>query len=306
MGKEGKRTIITWRDAIKLGLGIAIGIITSIVVIYIFAKYDNHYERNESINTRTETWKNRLYSSDSKETLVVSGIVADDYETFGSDSIGIFKKDEKFGYYNVNTKQVVIPAMYENAWKFSDGLAGVIKEGYLGFVNLDNKTVIEFNHAYHKSRLYEFIFQWGYCAVPNKEGLCGIIDKEGKWIVEPLYELADVSCREYAIVNVKDGFSIQVDYSGNILNQYVIDDVERLYYTENGKINAIDENGQIWTNYYKYRVNSNAGLMDADGHFVTDPIYNNVIAINDNIFLATLKDGISVVVIDSKGNIVNK
>ena len=78
----------------------------------------------------------------------------------------------------------MIPAKYENAWRFSDGIAGVIKDGKLGFINIKDETVIGFNYGYHESHLYEFVFRWGHCAVPNEKGLCGIIDKNGKTITE--------------------------------------------------------------------------------------------------------------------------
>lgn len=299
-----RKSIITWKDAIKLAFGISIGLTITLIGIYSFATCGDTVESNGS--ARNETWQNRLSSSSSKKTLVVSGIVADDYETFGNDSIGIFKKNEKFGYYNVKEKTIIIPAEYGNAWKFSEGIAGVVKDGLLGFINLKGETVIDFNHAYHKSGLYEFIFHWGYCAVPNNEGLCGVIDKHGKWVIQPKYELATVASPEYVIVSVVNGFKKQLDYEGNILNPYVIDEVKVLSYSKQVKENSVEGEKVFTTSYCKYRVNGNAGLMDKNGQFITKPIYNNVEAINESLFLATLKDGMSQVVIDTKGNGVNR
>lgn len=299
-----RKSLITWKDAIKLAFGIAVGLIITTIGFYCFATCSDNYGRNG--NARVETWQNRLNDKYTKEILIVSGIEADDYNTFGNDTIGIFKKDEKYGYYNIEKKSIIIPAKYDNAWRFSEGLAGVIKEGKLGFINLNDETVIGFNHAYHQSRLYEFVFHWGYCAVPNDKGLCGVIDKKGKWVIQPLYELADVSSPNYAIVNVKNGFKMQIDYSGNILNPYVIDEVERLTFTQNIKDNSNDNYIEYPTDYYKYKINQNIGLMDKYGKFITQPIYNDISAMDEKLFLVTLKDAVSVVVIDEKGNIVNK
>ena len=298
-----RKSIITWRDAIKLAVGIAIGLIITVISMLVFAECNSaiDYEVN-----RSETWQHRLNSSNSKETLVVSGIEADDYTVWGSDSIGVFKKDEKYGYYNNNTKGIVVSAIYENAWRFSEGLAGVIKDGLLGFINLKGETVIDFHYAYHKSRLYEFIFHWGYCAVPNENGDCGVIDKTGRWVIQPKYNHAEVASSEYAIVAVPNGFKMQVDYDGNIINPYVIDEAERLLYTKNEKDSSTDDYKEYPTSFYKYRLNYSAGLMDGKGHFITKPIYNNVEAIDETLFLATLKDGVSVVVIDQMGNVVNR
>ena len=122
-----RKSLITWKDAIKLAFGIAVGLIITTIGFYCFATCSDNYGRNG--NARVETWQNRLNDKYTKEILIVSGIEADDYNTFGNDTIGIFKKDEKYGYYNIEKKSIIIPAKYDNAWRFSEGLAGVIKEG---------------------------------------------------------------------------------------------------------------------------------------------------------------------------------
>lgn len=299
---EGK-SIISWKDVIKLALGIAIGLVITIGTIWGISMC-NH-EVNNGPN-RNETWQNKIDSSDSREKLVVSGIVADDYTGFANDSIGIFKKDGKYGYYNAKAKEIVIPAMYENAWRFSEGLAGVIKDGQLGFINRIGETVFGFNHAYYKGKLHEFVFHWGYCVVLDGKGKCGVVDKTGKWVIQPLYEKVALVCPEYAIVSVRNGYNMQVDYNGNILNPYVVDEVERLLYTKYERDNPDDDYKEYPTSFYKYRVNGNAGLMNEEGHFVTKPIFNNVEAIDEELFLGTLKDGMSNVMIDGKGNVVNR
>lgn len=295
-------SIITWKDVAKLSIGITIGLTSSLCIM--------ECNGNENVQTnnvaKINHYQNQYSSTPTKDKLVISGEEVDDYNLFGHDSIGIYKKDEKFGYYNNRTKAIVIPAIYDNAWRFSEGLGGVIKEGKLGFINLKGETIIDFNHAYHESRLYEFIFRWGYCAIPDEKGQCGVVDKKGNWVIQPRYEHADVASPEYAIVSVKNGFNMQVDYVGNIINPYVIDEVERLLYTKQEKDTSTDDYKKYPTSFYKYRVNDNAGLMDGEGHFVTLPIYNNVEAISESLFLATLKDGMSVVVIDGKGNVVNQ
>ena len=133
-----------------------------------------------------------------------------------------------------------------------------------------------------------------------------MVDKTGKWVIQPLYEKVALACPEYAIVSVRNGYNMQVDYNGNILNPYVVDEVERLLYTKYERDNPDDDYKEYPTSFYKYRVNGNAGLMNEEGHFVTKPIFNNVEAIDEELFLGTLKDGMSKVVIDGKGNVVNR
>ena len=293
-----KRSIITWKDAAKLALGIAVGISCGIGIIRCTGRESEKIVEDNS--ARVEILKNRM------KKLVVSGIVTDSHYTFGNDSIGIFKKDEKFGFYNVNTKQIVIPAMYENAWRFSEGLAGVIKNGLLGFINLKGETVIEFNHAYHKSRLYDFIFERGYCAVPNIDGLCGVIDKMGNWLIEPHYEFISMF-PDYILGSLKKDFKKQLDYTGNIINHYVLDEVDELKYTlyvvsgeDSNQVIAKD----VSTGFYKYWVNGYFGLMDDTGKFLTMPIYDNIDVVNKNLFKATLHGSNEIILLDDKGNVI--
>ena len=294
-----RKSLITWKDAIKLAFGIAVGLLVTTICFYFFATCSDNRERNG--NARIDHRQN--YGGTNQKRLIVSGVVADDYNIFGNDTIGIFKKDNKYGYYHIEKKQIIIPAKYENAWRFSEGVAGVIKDGNLEFINTKDETIISFNHGYNESLLYEFVFRWGYCAVPNEKGLCGIIDKNGKWVIKPIYELSNVASRNYAIVNVKDGFKMQIDYSGNILNSHVIDEVERLTYTKNIKDMSNENYIEYPTSYYKYKVNYNVGLMDMNGKIITQPIYHEISAIDEKLFSATLKDGISIIVIDEKGNV---
>lgn len=298
-----RKSMITWRDAIKLAVGIAIGLIITVIAILILS------ECNSAINysaNRSETWQNRMQSLASEKKLVISGVEVDDYTMFGSDTIGIFKKDERYGYYNDITKEIVIPAIYENAWRYSEGLAGVIKDGMLGFINLKGETVIPFDYAYRKSRLNVFAFRWGYCAVPDENGNCGVIDSTGTWVLQPIYNHAEVVSSQYAVVGIAEGFKMQISYEGKVINPYVIDEAERLLYTKNEKESSTDDYIEYPTSFYKYKVNYNVGLMDAKGRFITDPIYHDIEAIDETLFLAKLKDAVSVVVIDEKGNVVNR
>ena len=296
-----RKSLITWKDSIKLAFGIAVGLFITTICFYCFATCSDNRTRNG--NSGIDHRHN--YGGTYQKRLVVSGVAADSYNTFGNDTIGIFKKDNKCGYYHIEKKEIIIPAKYENAWRFSGGLAGVIKDGKLRFINIKDETIISFNHGNHESRLSEFVFRWGYCAVPNEKGLCGIIDKNGKWVIKPIYELSNVASQNYAIVNVKNGFKMQIDYSGNILNSHVMDEVERLTYTQNIKDMSNENYIEYPTSYYKYRVNYNVGLMDMNGKIITQPIYDEISAIDEKLFSVTLKDGVSIAVIDEKGNVIN-
>ena len=58
--------------------------------------------------------------------------------------------NKKFGFID-KTGKVVIPPIYDLAWHFSEGLAGVEKNGKRGFVDKTGKVVIPliYDYAYH-------------------------------------------------------------------------------------------------------------------------------------------------------------
>jgi len=53
----------------------------------------------------------------------------------GKDSLGVFSKEQKRGYFNIYTGEAAIPARYEKAWIFSEGFAGVMRERKIGFID---------------------------------------------------------------------------------------------------------------------------------------------------------------------------
>lgn len=146
-------------------------------------------------------------------------------------------------------------------------------------------------------------FKYGYCAMSNEDGKFGVIDSMGKWVISPEYEGAMV-CKDYAIVKVKEGFNMQIDYSGHVLNRYVFDDVTRLWYDSRTDWENIEHRKN--TAYCMYTVNGRCGLMDIKGTILTEPIYTDIVAIDKELFLAKLLDGSSHVLIDGKGEVINR
>ena len=293
--EEQKKNLFSWKDSMKLGIGFAVGFTVICIIVVFITQCES-----ESNGARREVALKRLEDLVNKEELVFSDFTADWFKTFDNDTIGIFKKDGKFGYYNVRTKELVIAADYEEAKRFSQGLAGVVKNGRMGFINLKGETVIGFDYVYNKlDGNDKCIFQYGYCAIANMEGKYGVIDQTGKWVITPEYMDATV-CKDYVVVKVRDNFNIQMDYSGHILNRHVVDKVENLCMVRD------DRHVIKATKYCMYTVNGRCGLMDCKGNILTAPIYLYIDAIGEELFSATLLDDSSHVIIDGKGNVVNK
>ena len=223
------------------------------------------------------------------------------------DSLAVFCSEGKRGYYNMYTGEIAVKPQYRRAWVFSEGLAAVQRNGNIGFIDHKGNVVIDFLFPYHGNPLSDFVFDDGHCVVANAEGKCGVIDKTGKWLIQPEYDNVD-AFREYAIAS-KAGVTLQVTYDGRVLNSFVLDSVYQLSYEEEerfenreGEIQYVDKS--IQTGLFAYYVGGRCGLMDANCHRLTEPVYSSIRAVNRNMFRATLLDGWSEVILNAKGEVM--
>jgi hypothetical protein len=224
-----------------------------------------------------------------------------------NDSLGVFCSKGKRGYYNSYTGKIVVEAQYRRAWIFSEGLAAVQKNGHIGFINRKGETVIPFRFPYHGNPLSEFVFKDGLCVVADTTGKCGVINRKGEWLIEPLYD--DISTYEDHAIVSKAGTRMQVSYDGRVLNSFVLDDIEALTYSEQerfenreGEIEYISKT--IKTGLFAYRVGGRWGLMDSNCNRLTEPLYSKIVAVDKNMFRATLLDRYSEVILNSRGTVM--
>lgn len=249
------------------------------------------------------------------------------YTSSDNDSLAVFAKDEKRGYINRFTGKVVIPARYRRAWVFSEGVAAVEKDNELLFINHAGEVVIDkdFEVAGEEPA---YAFKDGYCIMQNPvTGKLGLIDRQGNWALQPeynqiwhdygvwkveengLYGLFSASMdtlfradktriyltEDVIEVRFKNHIAKRFDYEGNILVDFVIDDVENMSFETTELHNHEDgcdcvdtpiydvANCQIymvksgWTEYY--------GLMDRNGRRVTPPDYTDIEPIAKDLYL---------------------
>ncbi len=104
------------------------------------------------------------------------------------DSLAVFAKKGKRGYVSTVTGEVMIPAEYEKAWLFSEGLAAVQKDNRILFIDRDGNEVLKGN--WRVDTFYNNpLFKGGYCVVIDHiSGKAGLIDREGRWAIEPVYK----------------------------------------------------------------------------------------------------------------------
>ena len=225
------------------------------------------------------------------------------------DPIVLLAKNGKRGFCNIVTNEVIVPpTTYTKAWIFSEGLAAVEKNGYIGFVNAKGDVAIKFKFSYRGNPLTEFVFHNGHCVVADSSNKVGVIDHRGRWVIKPLYNNIELA-KNYAIV-YKDGeFKKQVDFEGHVLQDGIIDYINNLYY----EVNYTDlQTGEAKVgeskidDYYEYRVGGYSGLVDSKGEIITPPIYTDITGITPTLFKAQLQDWTSMVIIDQKGNVLSK
>lgn len=106
----------------------------------------------------------------------------------GEDSLVCYSDGRKRGYFNKFTGKVAIPAKYDHAWVFSDGLASVEEDGFIKFIDATGKVVIETNQRYHEW-MDGYVFHGGYCVINNEDSdLYALIDKTGKTVLPAEYK----------------------------------------------------------------------------------------------------------------------
>lgn len=269
-------------------------------------KQQYEHELTDNISEVTLGGKTSIFNSHTGKTLIRN--IEVEWIQEGHDSLAVFSKDDLRGYFNIYTGVVTIAAQYKHAWIFSEGLAGVVKDGMVGFINTRGEEVIPCRYPYHGNPLKEFVFKGGHCAVADSSQHIGVIDSVGQWVIAPLYKQVSVS-REFALVMTDEGFKKQLDFEGNVLIDCVIDNVRTLSY-ETAYVNR--ETGEpssaytICEDYFEYRVGDRSGLMNAQGEFLTAPVYSYVYALSNKTFRAILPDTYSEVIINTRGEILNR
>lgn len=104
------------------------------------------------------------------------------------DSLVCFCDGEHRGYFHMRDGHVVVPPTYDHAWVFSDGLAGVEKQGRVTFINTQGKIAFNGNFAYDEDD-DGYVFHQGHCAVHDSTAAqMGLIDRTGAWALTPVYD----------------------------------------------------------------------------------------------------------------------
>lgn len=264
------------------------------------------------------------------------------------DSLAVFARKGKRGYINRFTGKVVIPEVYSRAWVFSEGLAAVEKDGELLFIDHSGNVVIDRNFIADYENL-KYAFKHGYCVMRSTDNRkLGLIDINGDWVLDagydvlyyckgfwvaetdgqsrlytgdlermfPFDETTDISLYDNAIeVRYADHTAKRFDFDGNVIVDFIIDEVSNLRYetTEVRNDLTVPEDEYVDTRVYGvadcqcYMVRSSDcrpdyyGLLNRDGEVVTPPMYTDIEAIGKGLYLCQ-PDG---VILDNNGRRVS-
>ena len=260
------------------------------------------------------------------------------------DSLAVYATPNKRGYINIKNGEIVVDAEtndYQKAWVFSEGLAAVMKDGRVGFINAQNEVVIPFQFDYSsKCKMSDFgyLFHDNLCIMTNKEGALGLIDRSGNWVVEPSYDeiwtphksgyrvvikdgiygVLDSDGNiafpvEYHYINIvadgviltRDGKQWQVDFEGNIVHPFMYDATYYLNYPI-----GYDEEGEIkyaFADYVQYQVGGRYGILNRlTGEPITPAIFSTINMLSENVFEVQGYDKYEYYLIDTNGNEISK
>lgn len=232
----------------------------------------------------------------------------------GEDRIGVYSKNLRRGFYDYNTGYPLTENIYNKAWNFSEGLGAVETNGMLGFVDRDMNLVIpqkfkivrasdewpnaiQFNKGQCVLHLTpdsigvinkngEWILPPVYqaisdltsdsCRVVEKDGLVGLVDYTGDIVIEPLYDAVRITNPNVAVV-AKDGYQNRITYSGTELLSFVYDDVQ--------------EFSPEHPLFLQYEVNGCRGVLEKRTCKPIIPaIYESVECLSNGKFVVGLKD----------------
>ncbi len=128
------------------------------------------------------------------------------------DSLVVFRTfDRKRGYLNVQTGKIIIPAQYNRAWNFSEGIAGVLKDGVVSFIKANGEPAFDKTFPIIYDDNYSdiaFQFHHGLCVMRTMDNKWGLINAQGEWVVEPVYNSIDAPKHGYRIVMKGDQYGL--------------------------------------------------------------------------------------------------
>ena len=256
------------------------------------------------------------------------------------DSLACFStvEESKRGYFNRFTGEVVIPAQYEKAWIFSEGLACVYEKGQLRFIDHKGNPAFDKTFPYTQC-IDDYCFHHGLCLMSDGNGHMGLIGRDGEWKLKPEYshihyeskgywmivddeehygllhddgtsflpcEYDEITVRNtgYISVRTQNHLDVLLDSEGKVVNSCDYRDIDKMEYLTD----EYDEEGirkSATAHCMTYRSSDyHYGLMDRNGNVITPPLYDRITAVSESLYLCEGDEGS--VLLDDKGRVTGE
>ena len=172
------------------------------------------------------------------------------------------RKNNKWGFVDINNGNLTIPLKYDYCFSFSDGLALVQKGNWQGFIDKSGKVIID-NYQYDTfDNNYVYYFRNGFLSTAEKinesKSKFGLMDKTGKELLAPEYD-------EEIFINERIGKIKKGSQSGFVY----------LYPTSNGAVpiccfEHFNSNGiaEIIIDRTKVKINRNGQLLNDNNGYI--------------------------------------
>ena len=264
---------------------------------------------------------------------------------YDSDSIVVFqkKRNGQRGYINLHTGRIVIKPQFEKAWNFSEGIAATYQDGIITFIREDGTPAFTTTFKVTLNGTSSFQYHYGYCVMSTPEGKWGLIDRDGNWHVQPIYNAINAPYHGFRTVTDGEKFGLMT-YDGNMVLPMEYDAITRapshegFYLSQNGLrwevnydmqvtkpfvhdgihlIRYIDEYIDVdyyYTNLeeeekedidlFRFELNNSYGVIDANGKVILPAKYSNICRVNDHLLEAKLSGTDDAILFDTKGRMV--
>ena len=266
-------------------------------------------------------------------------------EYASEDSLVVFRTFDRLrGYLNLNTGRIIIPAQYNRAWNFSEGIAAALKDGEIFFINSNGERAFPQSFPITYTDDYYDIapmFHNGLCVMRTMENKWGLINTRGEWAVEPVfnsihaprfgyyvvsdgkrYGLLSASGKmalpmEYDFIRLasdgngyvlaKDGIAQEVDRNLKVTIPFVYDGLSVLEYVDSYRSHDYEKDGTtkfIVPKYWRYDVGEGSGVIDLNGKVIIPAKYFMVRMVDDHLFEAEVSFGGDRILFNDKGEYV--
>ncbi len=251
------------------------------------------------------------------------------------DSLAVFAQKGKRGFLSVRTAKVIIPAKYDAAWCFNDGMAAVCEGDSVFFINHSGQPI--YNRRFRREKGHDYMYHGNYF-VNKVDGKYGLIDRLGNDATTAIYEDMYVTANNMwimkydgkmgainskgavvvpagyvgieiypeggIVVRLPDNSKKRLDYDGSVTDDFVYDCTYTLEYLSDDidkEGNRIRKPANLWC----YGCNGYYGLIDKNGHPITPPVYDSIDAFSADLFECQIDKGGERLIINSIGQKVN-